>query len=232
MREATEADIPFMQSVLDDPRAAYAVKLGLEEMALPSAESLLPLCKVSLHEDGFFVFTQIAARIYEVHTCFIPSGAIFATRRKMKESIAWMFTTTWAEQIVGRVHVSNTPAQRLAELAGFLPFGHSLEFSFWRMGLEDWVQTCPPILTDAGTGVAAGLGIPGNLHLDAIAGFIYLTDRAGLRLKGLEYLSRYAILYGVTSLQVESWQPLTLALNGNRAIVDPGGVTCQLPCSE
>jgi hypothetical protein len=232
VREATEADIPFMQSILDDPRAAYAVKLGLEEMALPSAEFLLPLCKVSLHEDGFFVFTQVAERIYEVHTCFIPSGTFYATRRKMKESIAWLFTTTWAEQIVGRVHVSNTPAQHLAELAGFLPFGHSLEFSFWRMGLEDWMQTHPLILADAGAGAATGLGVPGNPHLDVIAGFIYLTGKAELRLKGLEYLSRHAILYGVTSLQVESWQPLTLTLNGNRAIVDPGGATCPLPSSE
>jgi hypothetical protein len=226
MREAVAADIPFMQSILDDPRAAYAVKLGLEDHALPPAEAILSLCRVSIYEDGFFAFAQVADRIYEVHTCFIPSGTFYATRRKMKESMAWMFTGTWAEQIVGRVHVSNTPAMRLAEMAGFLPFGHSLDFSFWKMGLEDWMESRPQALMDIGSGATEDLGIPGNPHLDAIAGFIYLTGKAGLWTKGLEYLSRHAVLYGVTSLQVESWQPLTLTLNGNRAIVDPGGATC------
>ena len=89
--------------------------------------------------------------------------------------------------------------------------------------MVDWMFR-DAALVEPGTVLRERLGLPVNPAVSSILGFAASLP-PGMEPKGAELMSRYAILFGIPSLRVESWSPFSLSWNGTVVEVK-GDVPC------
>lgn len=217
MREATVDDIPFMQGLLDLPEIQAGLKGGLDAH-IPSAAELLDCGPVLRFEDGFFAFVYVAERACAIHTVFRPNGDFFGRLRKSREAISWLFANSDVNEILTQVHDANGAARQLTVRNNFQPFGRCGSVQYFRLEIGHWIQTHPGLALE-GEVLCRNLEIPEGAPVRSLMGFILRAAKGDYAAKAMELFSRYAILYGIPSLHVESWNPLTLSHHGKSVVI-------------
>lgn len=122
-------DARFLNEVLNHPAVfKWCSTKGIDRLDLTTvAENQSNY--VLMNEYGGFVFVPKGGSVYEVHTQFLPTGALVALSAA-REAARYMFTQTDCESIVTYVPVGNRRAKRLTEAVGFEYTGTRGEWTY------------------------------------------------------------------------------------------------------
>lgn len=213
-------DAVFLNDLANDP--CVRPWLG-GEGELDLAPMITDLRNVAIRTDhGAWVFHNLGAGTYEVHTMFRPAGRGKALLAAAKDALTYLFSTTDAVDIVTKCPDDNEPARLASAQIGFKErfrrdnaWSDGVGISYRGLSIVDWAFGSSDCLTagrdfhDKIAAAKVAAGTEDTIHAadeahDRMAGAASLLVLAGNTEKGVSFYNHWAIFAGYAAVEAIS----------------------------
>ena len=200
LRRATEADIPRINDILNDPSVYHGATLGMDIGPMDVGPAFQALY-VLMFEDGMgcYLIDPYSASAGEIHTCILPGGRGSAAEDAGYEAIRFCFSVLSFQKIYTRILATNKGADLYARNAGFVRISDTGSVRGYVLNRERWPQVdkslhlaLPPLL----------VGICPDEHFQRTLGAACLMGMKGWMGNAVAFYNEHARLHGYPRMDV------------------------------